>query len=150
VVGLSIIGEGVTAKQGRALVPIRDRDIGANASVFQGTNYLDRAVGRVTCRTPRTQLPAETGPPDHIEERHVLHHVSRRDQHSQDDAGLAAIHEIMVAIAKVHTVIVLAHQHGIWIGQADPQVGGTLIAAALDAAVGFTIVGIPIVMRLLL
>ena len=50
-------------------------------------------------------------PPDHIEEGHVLHHVGSCDENPQNDTRLAAINQIVVAVAQVHTVAVLAHQH---------------------------------------
>jgi hypothetical protein len=50
----------------------------------------------------------------------------------------------------MHAVVVLAHQHGIRVGQSDSQIGCTLIATALDAAVRLTIARIPVVLGLVL
>src|SRR5262245_13410746 len=79
-VGFSVVAERFPAEERSALIPIRDWHVCTNAGVFQGTNNLDCAVGRVAHRTAWPELPAETGSPHHIEERHVLHHVSSCDQ----------------------------------------------------------------------
>ncbi len=43
-IGLGIVAECVAAKQGRALVPIRDWQVCTDTSIFQCTNYLDGAI----------------------------------------------------------------------------------------------------------
>ena len=66
------------------------------------------------------------------------------------DDTRSAVDQIVVAVAYVDTLIVLAHQHGVAVGQADPQVARALVASPLDRAVGLAIVGIPIVAALVL
>ena len=51
-----------------------------NSRVLDGDNVLERAVGGVTGDLPRPQLAPAADPPQHVPQRYVLHHVSRRDE----------------------------------------------------------------------
>ena len=88
------------AEERRAVVEVGQRDVGADAGVLDGDDVLDRAVGRVAGHLARPQLAPEADPPEQVAHRHVLHHVGRRDQGGEDDAGLAAVDDVVVVVAQ--------------------------------------------------
>ena len=60
--------------------------------------------------------------------RLVLHDVGRGDEGGEDDAPLAAIHDVVVVVAEANRAPV-PHRGGIGIGGADPKVAGASVAA---------------------
>ena len=73
------------------MFPIRQRNIGADAGVFQGGDVFDGAILRVAGHLARLEFPAKTGAQDQVAHGVVVHHFRRRHQHLEDDARFAAI-----------------------------------------------------------
>ncbi len=61
------------------------------ALMFSIVPYL---VSKVDVSGP--QSPAKIDVPEQIEHGLIVHHLARRDQHSQDDATFASIHDVVV------------------------------------------------------
>ena len=86
-------------RRGRT-APIRKWRIHADAGTLDGLKVLDRAVSGVRDDTFGTELAAEEGAPELVEEGLILHDVARCDQAVQDNAGFAAINEVVVVVAQ--------------------------------------------------
>ena len=96
--------------------------------ILDGDDVLDRPVGRVAGHLVGSDLPAEAGAPEHVQEGLVLHHVGRGHQDLEDDAGLAAVDGVVVVVAEVQATLLVRHQGGVGIGGAGLEVGATPIA----------------------
>jgi hypothetical protein len=73
------------------MLPVRQRNIGVDACIFQCFDVLDGAILRVTRHVPRPRFPAKAGAKDEVAHRLVVHHFRRRHQHLEDDARFTAI-----------------------------------------------------------
>jgi hypothetical protein len=121
-VGARVIAEGLFANLRYQRCVVSQGHIGPYPSIFYGFDDVHRAVGRVSRDTPRSQLPAKAGSPEQVEKDRVFNHVRGRDQDPEDEPGRSAIYYIVAAIAQLHTLAMLAHQCGIGVGRADPEV----------------------------
>lgn len=100
----------------------------ADAGSLDGLQVRDRAVGGVRDDAFGTELAAEAGAPELVEEGLILHDVARGDQAVQDNAGFAAIHKVVGLVAQDLAAVRQGHRGGIRIGQADLAVGEALVA----------------------
>ena len=144
-VALGIVGEARGAIERRPLVEVRQRDVGADLLILDVDDVLDGPVGRVAGHLVGSDLPAEADPPEHVQERQVLHHVGRGHQDLEDDAGLPAIHGVVVVIPKVEPALLERHQGGVGVGGAGLEVGAAPIAVSDDGPIRSTVAGQPVV-----
>jgi hypothetical protein len=68
--------------------------------------------------------------PEQIEHGLIVHHLARRDQHSQDDAAFASLHDVVRVVAQVSSSSFEAHWSGIRIGGTDPKVSSSLVGTS--------------------
>src|SRR5579863_1271290 len=68
---LGIIGKLSGSEIGSLVFPVRQRNIGADASVFQGGDVFDGAILRVAGHRARPEFPAKTGAKDQVAHRLV-------------------------------------------------------------------------------
>jgi hypothetical protein len=109
------------------VIEVRERQVGADPSIFDGDDDLDGARGRVTGHLLRPQLPAEAEPPEEIAHGRVLHHFGWRDQGGEGDPSLAAVHHVMVVVAQARPGRD-PHGRGVGVGRTDAQVARALVA----------------------
>lgn len=81
-----VVGELGGPKVGRHMLPIGQRNVGADARVFQGSDVLEGAILRVARHRARPQFPAKARAKDEVAHGLVVHHFRRSDQHLENDA----------------------------------------------------------------
>ena len=85
-------------------------------------------VSPVTCRGRSFQRKQH--PPQQVQHRQVLHHLGRRDERGEDDPRLATVNDVMVVVPQIQAATAVAHEGGIGIGDAGPEVGHPPVAAS--------------------
>src|SRR5215213_493115 len=93
---LRIEDEVVMAVETGAVREVGQGQIGADAGVFDGDDVLGGPVLGIPGDVVRPDPPAKADAPQEIAQRHVLHHVSRGDQRSENDPTLTAIDDVLV------------------------------------------------------
>jgi hypothetical protein len=144
-VALRIVGEAGRSVERCPLVEVWQRDVGVDVLVLNGDDVLDGPVRRVAGHLVGSELPAEADAPKHAQEGQVLHHVGRRRQDLKDDAGLPAVHGVVVVIAEVETALLVRHQCRFGVRRAGLEIGATPIAVSRDRPIGRAIARKPVV-----
>ena len=98
---LGVVLERLRAKERGAVVVVGRGNVGMNVLVFESDNVLFRAVLAVAGSLPGPQFPAEARPPEQVEHGFVFGDFGGSHQHPQDDAGLAAIDDILRLVAQM-------------------------------------------------
>src|SRR6266699_3695666 len=111
----------------RHMLPIRQRDVGANALIFQSLDVLDGSVFGVAGGLARPQMPSEADMPKQIKHWLVVHHLGGGNQRCQNDAPFASINDVVGMVAQVKSTALEAHRRGIRVSGTDPLIGATLI-----------------------
>src|SRR6266849_5647549 len=129
-----LIPEAVWAKECGTMVVIWKGNVGVDVFPFNGRNVFLRAVLAITRHLPGPQLPTKAHPPKEVQHWLVVHDLRGGHQHHQDDAGFAAIHDIVGVVTHIRSVL-SQHEGGIWIGGTHTQISHALIAATRDTPV---------------
>src|SRR5215470_2133569 len=111
----------------RHMLPIRKRDVGSDALIFESLNILDGSILGIAGDLASLQMPAEAHMPQQIEHRQVVCHLGRGDQCCENDATFASIDHIVGMRAQVKSTVLETHRRGIRVGGTDPLIGATLI-----------------------
>src|SRR5215204_1376151 len=131
-----VVGELALAEEAHAPAGLVQRPVGADARVLHGLYVFRRPVGPIGGYVVWPHLPTEGGPKEQVEHGAVLGDLARGDQHGEDDACLATVHDVVGPVAEPAGVFGPPHGAGVGVGPAGSGVGGPLApGGSLERAV---------------
>ncbi len=107
---ISLVGEGLLADVGRPCVKIGQGHIRPDAGTLDGGDVLRGAIARIAGHLVEREVPPEATVLQQVQHRLIVHHLRRRDQHAENNAGFAAINRVVGVIPNRGPATFLVHQ----------------------------------------
>jgi hypothetical protein len=143
-----IVGEGTLAEEVAASSSgLVQPQVSTDARLLHGGYVLYCSVLAVTGDVVGPDLPPEGAVPEQIEHGAVLSHFARGDQYGEDDAGLAAIYDVVGLVAELAGASRPPHGGSVRVGLGGPGVGGSFSGAAAKGPILRAAPGDPVFAR---